>query len=640
MSGQTLNINPSNFTNQGTLNSINGATLTLSGNVTNSGTITVNASTLNLNGVYTGGSVGTVNATNATVNLGGSFTTAGLSGITRSGGTVNLSGTLNNAGSTLSLTPNLGVLTLNSGTITGGTVDNSGGQALFFTNSGSNILNGVQINGGLTIANANGVARLDNGTQISGTVNVSGTNSLLAFNQDGTVVGLTINLGTATTGAFVSVEGNHNLTLDSGTFIHGIGNIGQARLIGGTNNLINLGVITSDVSGQTLTINPNSFTNQGTLNATNGATLTVAGPWTSSGTIQNVGSGTLRFNGTGSSSGTVNVGSGSLVVGGTFTQTAGTFQVAGGSVSSGNALNFQGGLLTGTGSITAAIMNNAMMQPALGGTGLAITGNVTLLSSSQLSFQLGGLTQGSQYGFINVNGTVALGGSLVLSFANGFENSINGSNTFTLMHTSSAFTGFFANVASGGTLHINGFGTFTVTYAGQDLILSNFVAGGPRPGNLAAPDARKAQPPPTQSPSTPNASGSNVGSGGPAGRVVGSAAPPHPRLQNPRLSQIGVPIQNTGQLRALLNAAVTAPGARKVVVTREALLRARAQDQASANQGGTDRRALEARRIAGGENRRIDDRLTGSPPNAGNPAAGGPAAAMAVGADAVRAFSR
>ncbi len=220
------------------------------------------------------------------------------------------------------------------------------------------------------------------------------------------------------------------------------------------------------------------------------------------------------------------------------------------------------------------------------------------------------------------------------------RHSINGSNTFTLMHTSSAFTGFFANVVSGGTLHINGFGTFTVTYAGQDLVLSNFVPGGPRPGNLAAVDARKAQPPPTQSPSTPTAGGTSAGNVGPAGRVIGSAPSPRPRFQDPRVSRIGVPIQNTGQLRALLDAAVTAPGARKVVVTREALLRARAQDQASANQGGTDRRALEARRVAGGENRRIDDRLTGSPPNAGNPAAGGPAAAMAVGADAVRAFSR
>ncbi len=62
------------------------------------------------------------------------------------------------------------------------------------------------------------------------------------------------------------------------------------------------------------------------------------------------------------------------MVGGTYTQTAGTFQVAGGNVSSGTALNFQGGLLTGNGTIAAAIMNNAMMQPALAGTGLAITG--------------------------------------------------------------------------------------------------------------------------------------------------------------------------------------------------------------------------------------------------------------------------
>lgn len=49
-----------------------------------------------------------------------------------------------------------------------------------------------------------------------------------------------------------------------------------------------------------------------------------------------------------------------------------------------------------------------------------MNGAVTLLSSSKLTFQLGGLTQGSQYGFLNVNGTAALAGQLVISFVNSF----------------------------------------------------------------------------------------------------------------------------------------------------------------------------------------------------------------------------
>ncbi len=130
-------------------------------------------------------------------------------------------------------------------------------------------------------------------------------------------------------------------------------------------------------------------------------------------------------------------------------RSAGTLNLAGGNLSSTSTLNLQGGLLSGFGRITAPITNSAMIQPALGGTGFAITGNISLLSGSQLSFQLGGLTQGSQYGFISVNGAVTLNGNLVLSFANGFENSVTGANTFTLLTTTGALSGAFANVVSG-----------------------------------------------------------------------------------------------------------------------------------------------------------------------------------------------
>ena len=166
------------------------------------------------------------------------------------------------------------------------------------------------------------------------------------------------------------------------------------------------------------------------------------------------------------SSGTVDVGSASLTATGNYTQTGGVFRLAGGSVQSNNALNFQGGLIDAHGTINAAIMNNAMLRPALGGGGLNVSGNVSLLSASNLVFQLGGLTQGSQYGFINVNGSVTLGGQLVLSFVNGFQNAVTGGDTFTLMNSSSAFIGMFANIASGDRLTTSGGeGSFLVTYS-------------------------------------------------------------------------------------------------------------------------------------------------------------------------------
>ncbi len=458
VSGQTLNINPSNFTNEGTLNAINGAILTLTGNVTNSGTIMANASTLNLNGTFTGGSAGVVNATNSTVTLGGSFTTAGLGQITRSGGTLTLTGTLNNAGSTFSLTPNLGVLTLNGGTISGGTVDNSGGQALAFSNSGSNVLSNLTVSGGLIIANNGGTARLDNSSQVAGTVTLSGTGALLAFNQDATVTGLTVNLGSAGINAFVSVEGNHTVTLDNTIFLHGVGNIGQARIFGGTNTLINQGIISADVSGQTLNINPDNFTNQGTLNAVNGATLTLTGNVTNNGTIVANGS-TLNLNGTftGGVSGVVNATNSTLNLGGTFT-TVGLNQITrtGGTLTLTGTLNNAGSTFSLTPNLGVLTLNGGTIS---GGIVSNIGGDALAFSNSG-SNTLSNLTVNGGFTIANGSGTVRLeSGTQVTGTVN-----LTGTGSLLAFNQDATMTGLTVNMGSTG---INAFvsveGNHTVT---------------------------------------------------------------------------------------------------------------------------------------------------------------------------------
>jgi hypothetical protein len=141
-------------------------------------------------------------------------------------------------------------------------------------------------------------------------------------------------------------------------------------------------------------------------------------------------------------------------------------------------LNLNGGLLTGFGTIAASINNSAMLRPALGGSGLGVNGNLSLLSASQLVFQLGGLVQGSQYGFVGVNGNVSLGGQLVLSFVNGFQNTVTPNDTFTLVNSTAALAGSFVNVPSGGRLLTSdGLGTFQVNYGGNVLTLSGYVPG-------------------------------------------------------------------------------------------------------------------------------------------------------------------
>ncbi len=458
LSGQTLTINPVNFTNQGTLNAINGAILTLSGNVTNSGTIVANASTLNLNGTFTGGSTGVVNATNSAINLGGNFTTAGLNQITRVGGTLTLSGTLNNAGTNFALTPALGVLTLNGGTISGGTVDNTGGQALAFSNSGSNILNNVIVNGGLTISNSNGTVRLDGGSQINGAVTLSGSNSLLAFNQDATMTGLTVSMGSAGINAFVSVEGNHTVTLDNTVFLHGVGNIGQARIIGGNGTLINQGIISADLSGQTLTINPVNFTNQGTLNAINGAILTLSGNVTNSGTIV-ANASTLNLNGTftGGSTGVVNATNSAINLGGNFT-TAGLNQITrvGGTLTLSGTLNNAGTNFALTPALGVLTLNGGTIS---GGT-VDNTGGQALAFSNSGSNILNNVIVNGGLTISNSNGTVRLDGG---SQINGAV-TLSGINSLLAFNQDATMTGLTVNMGSAG---INAFvsveGNHTVT---------------------------------------------------------------------------------------------------------------------------------------------------------------------------------
>ena len=145
-----------------------------------------------------------------------------------------------------------------------------------------------------------------------------------------------------------------------------------------------------------------------------------------------------------------------------------------------SALDFEGGLVDAWGTINGAITNNANLQPALGGTGLTVNGKVTLLASSQLTFQLGGLTQGSEYGHLNVNGTLAIGGQLVLTFANGFQNSVTNTDDFAVLNSLSVgLGGRFTNVAPGDRLDTSdGFGSFQVDYDATKVVLSNFIPNG------------------------------------------------------------------------------------------------------------------------------------------------------------------
>ena len=356
-----------------------------------------------------------------------------------------------------------------SATISGaGTAEFSAGTVNILSSSVSNLL----IDGGLANFNGNTTA-----------TNISLTNGTLAGSGNVTSTGLfTWNGGT--------LSGTGVTNANGGLLIN------NAEVFLDTRTLNNAAGSTATFGDFTLFYfqNGSVFNNNGTFLAQadngygfyddgGGGTFNNTGTFTrNTGTsVFAIGSG-IAFN----NSGTVNVQSGSLEFDGGYTQTGGTLNLAGGSVQSNTALDIEGGLLTGIGNITAAITNNALLNPGLGVGGLGVTGNVSLLSASNLNFQLGGLTQGTEYGFLNVNGTVALGGQLLLSFLRNFQNLITGSDTFTVVSATSNFTGAFSNVASGTRLLTSdGFGTFVVTYTGSNVVLSNFIAGGLAPLSFA-----------------------------------------------------------------------------------------------------------------------------------------------------------
>ncbi|MHC5029016.1 MAG: Ig-like domain-containing protein, partial [Planctomycetota bacterium] len=134
-SGGTLRINGGATGDLGT------AFVTLGGHLDVDGTYVTNeridvfdGSILTLRGTWS--NTGTITMDGSTVNLGGTFTLAELGSFNRTGGTVNLIGTLNNT--VLILDAATGTWRVDTGTILGGTVNLTEGSTLEFSGSNAN----------------------------------------------------------------------------------------------------------------------------------------------------------------------------------------------------------------------------------------------------------------------------------------------------------------------------------------------------------------------------------------------------------------------------------------------------------------------------------------------------------------------
>ncbi len=130
-----ITIDPTTFTNQGTVSVSNGENLSIQGAWSNASgaSITATDATLSLGDQYASSTnawsnAGTITANNATVNLGGAITQNSLGTFNRTIGTVNLVGTLDDTGSTLALNAATGSWSLAGGTIKNGSYSARGAR--------------------------------------------------------------------------------------------------------------------------------------------------------------------------------------------------------------------------------------------------------------------------------------------------------------------------------------------------------------------------------------------------------------------------------------------------------------------------------------------------------------------------------
>ena len=242
-------------------------------------TITINATSFT--------NQGSLQASNKeTLNVGGTFTMATSGLFDSNGGTLNITGTLKNSGSTLALTAATGSLTF-SGTIQRGTITESGGAELMSANG---TLDGVTVAGVLDLASNNATVYIVDGLVLNNATvylgNTTGsTYGDLCFEGTQTLGGTGTVLFGASGSNFLGISKGYSdstayaLTISSSITIRGSsGTIGDGSWYAYPDDrIVNQGTIAVDGSGGlangTVSINPLTFSNQGTIQDSNGETL-------------------------------------------------------------------------------------------------------------------------------------------------------------------------------------------------------------------------------------------------------------------------------------------------------------------------------------------------------------------------------
>lgn len=475
--GETIIRGLITFNNTGTLN-VNSGTLTLQGPSNHSGTVVLAGTTLNLTAsthtlnvgtTFTGTGTISLNnsatmtvATATTIPVGIAFNYAGGTFTSLNGtGTLTVNGPMTWTGGVIT---GAGMVDVNGGLLISGTADKdlSAGRVLNLNSATTWSAGGLRMNNATINNTATGTFTTNFDGTIShfsspgGTFNNAGIftksggtgttqlNGATAFNNTGTVNANSGTLlfsgsvaqhsGTTLTGGAWNVTNGSTLTFSGGSNLTTIGSAASVTLDGTNSTFNRLGSVTAS----TLT------TNQGSFTIKNDRDLTTAGAYTNSGTTRVEDSTTVMTIGSGGSA--------------AYTQTGGVTALVNGAFIDPSVFNLNGGTLQGTGTIESSVIagpGSSTIAPGMSPGMLTINGNLTLSSGSTLAMELGGLTQGSLYDHLDVNGVLTLAGMLDLDFINDFQNSLPSGEILTLATANSAILGSFSNVASGSYLMTN-----------------------------------------------------------------------------------------------------------------------------------------------------------------------------------------
>ncbi|NGF57534.1 T9SS type B sorting domain-containing protein [Parapedobacter sp. SGR-10] len=413
-----------------------------------------------------------------------------------------LSSALNNATITLagalSISESLAIVNDNAIiAITGADITLGSGVKLDFNNSGNiSIANNFKGVGDLVVFGGGKVT-------LSGTNSATGTtriwqSSALAVTSDANLTsgGLIIDTGT------LEVTGNTNI--DNGITISGTAafvnseNVTLSGVISGSGSIAKTGTGTFTLSGVntytgattvsegTLSVSGDNNLGSGTLSMGSGATLAITGATTvdnaiiltdDAAAISNSANVTLSgaIGGTGD---LYKEGTGELTLSGTNTYAGRTYISAGtlnitGSILGGANNNAK---LTGTGVITGDVYTSsgATLAPGVNGVGqLTINGNLTLDIESAFEVMVNGITAGTDYSQLKLNGEGTLRG--VLSLSGTYIPQEGDSFIFIDNDGTDAFSYFFYGHAEGANYVFNG-ENLKVGYAGgtgNDFVLNS-----------------------------------------------------------------------------------------------------------------------------------------------------------------------